>query len=234
MTTAILLLTAAIAGSDAPPEGAGPPTPDGKVVVDSERGEIRFPARVQYPRGKPCIDAWGQRIQAFLGSGKAEGGRAEFADHFVFLAGVGTEEVYRGLVEAGATAQVHYSRAEGRKRAGRDFLQGDPVAISIAWEEGGRQVERRYEDFAEEKAVVDGKEVVKPWTPHFVFHGSGVIHKERTGCIACPCDCPGGIIADDRNPIYEPKPTVRFDLKKAPPEGTYVIVRIRKVTAGSR
>jgi hypothetical protein len=79
----------------------------------------------------------------------------------------------------------------------------------------------------QEKTLVDGKEVVRPWKPRFVFHGSGVIYKEGTGCIACPCDCPGGIIADNRYPIYEPKPTVKFDWTQAPPEGATVVVRIR-------
>jgi len=71
--------------------------------------------------------------------------------------------------------------------------------------------------------------VIKPWTPHFVFHGSGAIHAARTGCIACPCDCPGGIIADNRFPIYNPKPMVRFNWDICPPVGTPVYVRIRPV-----
>jgi hypothetical protein len=227
---ALLVLALLGAPSDepaAPPAGAGEVSPAGGVVVDTKAEEIRFPARVQYPRGKPCIDAWGQRIQAFLGTERANGSRSEFADYFVFLAGVETEEVYKGLAEIGLTTKVHFSREEGRRRAGRDFLRGDPVAIVIRWKDGPNWVERRYEDFVQEKVIVEGKEVVRPGTPHFVFHGSGVIHKEGTGCIACPCDCPGGIIADNRNPIYEPKPTVRFDLSGAPPEGSKVEVRIR-------
>jgi hypothetical protein len=75
--------------------------------------------------------------------------------------------------------------------------------------------------------VVDGTPVEKPWTPSFVFHGSGVLHHSGTGCIACPCDCAGGIIADNRFPLYNPKPTVRFDWSQAPNEGTQVYVRIR-------
>jgi hypothetical protein len=35
VTTGILLLTVSLAGSAAPPEGAQAPTPDGRVVVDS-------------------------------------------------------------------------------------------------------------------------------------------------------------------------------------------------------
>jgi hypothetical protein len=225
----IAALLAALAASPDDPAAPGPgdlPRGD-EVKVDTERGEVRFAARVQHPRGKPCIDDFGQRIQAFVGCARASGRRAEFADHFVFLAGADVEGVYRGLTELGLSPEVHYSRAEGRKRAGKDFLKGDPVAIVIAWKQGDRWVERRYEDLVQEKVVVDGKEVVRPWRPRFVFHGSGAIHKEGTGCIACPCDCPGGIIADVSHPIYEPKPTVKFDWSKAPPEGTTVVVRIR-------
>lgn len=224
--TNLMLVSALLVGA-APP--AADLDPGDRVAVDSDKGEIRFPARVQHPTGKACIDAFGRRIQAFIGCEKSGGKRSEFADHFVFLASVDTGDVYRGLAEAGATTKVHFSRAEGKKRAGKDFLQGDPVAVSVAWKEGGRWVERPYESFVEEKTVVAGKEVVSPWAPHWVFHGSGVIHKEGTGCVACPCDCPGGLIADNRYPIYEPKPTVRFDLKKAPPEGARVVVRIRRV-----
>lgn len=74
------------------------------------------------------------------------------------------------------------------------------------------------------------KEIIRPWTPHWVFHGSGVLHNERTGRIACPCNCPGGILADNRQPVFEPKPTVFFDLSKAPPKNSKVIVKIRPRT----
>ena len=230
---AVFLLAALAVTPDNPPAPLQPidlPRGD-EVKVDTERGEVRFAATVQHPQGKPCIDAFGQRIQAFVGCAKASGHRAEFAEYFVFLAGADTEDVYRGLIELGVKTEVHYSRAEGRARAGKDFLKGDPVTLSITWQEGDRWVERRYEDLVSEKLISAGKEVIRPWKPHFVFHGSGAIHKEGTGCIACPCDCPGGIIADVTYPIYEPKPTVKFDWTKAPPEGTTVIVRIRPVAS---
>jgi hypothetical protein len=223
-----LVATLALASDDAPgPLGPGDLPKGDEVKVDTRIGEVRFAARVQHPRDKPCIDAFGQRIQAFVGCSRASGHPAEFADFFVFLAGADTEHIYRGLTELGLNTTVHYSRVEGRKRAGKDFLKGDPVSLSIAWEEGDRWVERRYEDLVQEKVVIDGREVVRPWRPRFVFHGSGAIYKEGTGCIACPCDCPGGIIADVTNPIYEPKPTMKFNWSIAPPEGATVIVRIR-------
>ena len=108
------------------------------------------------------------------------------------------------------------------------------MVLSVFWKEGERWVERPYQDFVRERVLVDGRPVEKPWTPSFVFHGSGAIHRSGTGCIACPCDCPGGIIADNRFPIYDPKPVVRFDLAKAPKPGATVYVRIRPVVLGVR
>lgn len=208
----------------------------GKVVIDREREEVVLSAKVQHPRGKPCIDDWGERVQAFVGCATAAGGEAKMAGYFVFLVDVPTEEVHEGLVALGARPRVHYSMEVGRKRMGLkpettadDYLQGDPVVLSVFWKDGDKWVERPYQDFASERIVVEGKPVEKPWTPSFVFHGSGVLHKAGTGCIACPCDCAGGIIADNRNPLYEPKPMVKFNWSKAPPVGTQVYVRIRPV-----
>jgi hypothetical protein len=209
------------------------PQPD-SILVNEDRCEVVLSATVQHPKGKPCIDDWGERIQAFVGCSKAAGGDAKMAGYFVFLAGVPTEQVYKGLVTLGAKTKVDYSMAEGKKRSGLsgktgpdDFLQGDPVTLSVFWKDGDRWVERPYQEFVLERVMVEGKPVEKPWTPSFVFHGSGAIHKSGTGCIACPCDCPGGIIADNRFPIYDPKPLVRFDWTKAPKVGTQVYVRIR-------
>jgi len=212
-----------------PQEAAELPKPE-EVQVNAVRGEILFCATVQHPRNKPCIDTWGERYQAFLGTSKCSGKPAQFSDYFVFLSQADVEDVYKGLLELGAETRVHYSCKEAKKVSGREYLAGDPVVISIFWDEEGRRVERAYDDFVQERRESGGTDEVKPWTPHWVFHGSGVIHDERTGCIACPCDCPGGIIADNRTPIYRPMPTVRFDWSKAPPTGTTVYVRIRPVS----
>ena len=214
----------------------------GSIVVDEQRGEVLLSAKIQFPEGKPCINEYGERVQAFAGCARAAGGDAKMANYFVFLVDVETEQVAEGLQKLGCRPTVHYSIQEGRKRSGltsqtqpQDYLQGDPVVLSVFWQnEAGRWCEMAYEDFATESVTVEGKVIEKPWTPHFVFHGSGAIHKSGTGCIACPCDCPGGIIADNRFPIYDPKPTVRFDMAKAPPVGTQVYVRIRPIASRSR
>jgi hypothetical protein len=210
----------------------------GTLVIDKVRGEVIVPCKVQYPKGKPCIDEYGERVQAFVGCSKAAGGDAKMAGFFVFLSDVPTEEVHDAMLRLGCKPRVHYGIQEGKKRTGLkptttpdDYLQGDPVLLSVFWKDGGRWVERPYQDFVTERVLVDGKPTEKPWTPHFVYHGSGAIHKSGTGCIACPCDCAGGIIADNRYPIYDPKPLVRFDMAKAPRVGTEVYVRLRPMVS---
>jgi hypothetical protein len=208
----------------------------GTVVVAKERGEVILSAAVQHPRGKPCIGEYGERVQAFVGCSRAAGGDAKMAGYFVFLVDVPTETVNKALLDLGARSRVHYSMEEGHRRSGLkpetkpdDYLQGDPVLLSVFWKDGEKWVERPYQDFVTERVVVDGKAVEKPWTPSFVYHGSGAIHRSGTGCLACPCDCAGGIIADNRFPLYNPKPLVRFDLDRTPKPGTQVYVRIRVV-----
>jgi hypothetical protein len=235
--TGVLLLLVPATLPEARAEAPKFPKP-GSLIVNKERGEVILPAVVQYPKGKPCIDDWGERVQAFVGCTKAAGGDAKMAGYFVFLVDLPTEDVYDALIKLGAKTRVHYSLEEGRKRSGlkpdtkpEDYLQGDPVVISVFWKDGDRWVERAYQDFVRERVLVKGKPVDKPWTPSMVFHGSGAIHKSGTGCIACPCCCAGGIIGDNRNPLYDPKPLVRFDMSKAPKVGSTVYVRIRPITS---
>jgi hypothetical protein len=238
LTTVCLLFAAvSLSAADAPP-AKDLPKP-GTVTLDEERGDVIVSAKVQFPEGKPCINEYGERVQAFAGCATAAGGDAKMAAYFVFLVDVETEKVFDGLIKLGCRPKVHYSIQEGRKRSGlraetvpADYLQGDPVVLSVFWKTNeGKWVEKAYQDFATEMIVVNDRKIEKPWTPHFVFHGSGAIHKSGTGCIACPCDCPGGIIADNRFPIYDPKPMVKFDMSKAPAPGTQVYVRIRPISS---
>jgi hypothetical protein len=236
--TVSLFVATAISAEQAAPRTTRLPEP-GTVAIDHDRGELILSAKVQFPEDKPCINEYGERVQAFAGCATAAGGDAKMAGYFVFLVDVETEAVFEGLMKLGCRPKVHYSIQEGRGRSGlkantkpEDYLQGDPVVLSVFWQgNDGKWIERAYQYFVTEAVLVDGKEIEKPWTPHFVFHGSGAIHKAGTGCIACPCDCPGGIIADNRFPIYDPKPRVRFDMSKAPPVGTQVYVRIRPISS---
>ena len=108
----------------------------GSAVVDKAKGEVILSAKVQLPEGKPCIDSFGQRVQAFAGCAKAAGSDAKMAGYFVFLVDVDTETVYDGLIKLGCKPRVHYSIQEGRRRSGLrpetgpdDYLQGDPVVL---------------------------------------------------------------------------------------------------------
>ncbi|MEZ6132747.1 MAG: YdjY domain-containing protein [Planctomycetaceae bacterium] len=234
--TVIVSVAGVACAEDAPASELPKP---GTIVVDTVRSEVILSATVQFPEGKPCINEFGERVQAFAGCATAAGGDAKMAAYFVFLVDVPTEEVFDGLTKLGCRPLVHYSIQEGRKRSGlsektvaEDYLQGDPVVLSVFWKgEDGEWAEKAYQDFAVEAIEVGDRRIEKPWTPHFVFHGSGAIHKSGTGCIACPCDCPGGIIADNRFPIYDPKPQVRFDMSKAPPVGSLVYIRIRAIAS---
>lgn len=246
LSTGFLAGLLTLSYSSDPEKGERESTPhlpkSGTVVIDDQKQEVILSAKVQFPEGKPCINEYGQRIQAFAGCATAAGGDAKMAGYFVFLVDVPTETVHDALMKLGCRPKVHYSIHEGRKRSGlrpetttADYLQGDPVVLSVFWqEEDGKWVERAYQDFATEQVTVGEVAIEKPWTPSFVFHGSGAIYKSGTGCIACPCDCPGGIIADNRNPIYDPKPMVRFDMSKAPPAGTQVYVRIRVIASTAK
>ena len=169
-------------------------------------------AVVQHPKGKPCIDEWGERIQAFVGCAKAAGGDAKMAGYFVFLVDVPTEDVYKALIKLGAKTESalqhgggpQAQRAEADDQTGR-LPPGRP-GRHFRLLEGRRPLGRAgLPGFRTERVVVEGKAVEKPWTPSFVFHGSGAIHKSGTGCIACPCDCAGGIIARQPLPAVQPQ-----------------------------
>ena len=235
----LVLLVAAASLADDKPSGKAPaaklPQP-GEVVTDTERDEVILSAAVQHPKNKPCIGEYGERIQAFAGCSRAAGGDAKMAGYFVFLVDVPTETVHKAMLAIGAKPRRHFSMEEGHKRSGLkettkkdDYLDGDPVLISVFWKDGEKWVERSYQSFVTERVLVNKKPTEKPWTPSFVYHGSGAIHKSGTGCIACPCDCAGGIIADNRYPLYNPKPLVKFDLQKTPKPGTQVYVRLRLI-----
>src|SRR5947207_3042229 len=73
---------------------AGPLPAPGSVRIDKERGEVILSAVVRHPRDKPCIDGWGERVQAFIGCKRAAGKDALYADYFVFLVDASVEQVY--------------------------------------------------------------------------------------------------------------------------------------------
>ncbi len=206
-----------------------------RVTIDEVRGDVLLPGRIQRPDRTPGVYDWGARSQAFLGCERAQGRTADFAGWFIFLVDASTEEVQEALLRLGARGRVAYSYRQAEGHTGfdgdtrpDDYLQGDSVLVTIRWREGDRWREKAYEDFFAERVIApDGAKVVKPWTPHFVFHGSGGQFRAKAGCLVCPADCAGGLIANNQMPVYTNLPVLRFDWSQAPPVGTPIEVRLR-------
>ena len=85
----------------------------------------------------------------------------------------------------------------------------------------------RLEALIEEKIVVEGKEVVKPYTPHFVYHGTAEAISYGSGCIVCPSGCYGGIIADNSLPVLTTTSYFRVNWDRMPPAGSKVEVVLK-------
>lgn len=200
------------------------------VIVDHDKRELRLAAVVQ-KTDAPRMNDFGSHFSALLG---CKGGKVD--ENFVFLVDAWTPEVYAGLLELGARPRATFGAGGAVDHAGaklalidKGYMEGDALLIWIEWQTPEGTKRRAYQDFFVEKAVVDGKEVIKPWTPHFVLHGSGVLNDTRTGCIACTHDCPGGIIANNQYPLKQPIPVLKANWELLPPPGTRVTVVLRPV-----
>jgi hypothetical protein len=207
--------------------------PNKAFIVDRKRGEVRCTGIVQKTKA-PRMNDFGNPIPALLGS---KGG--EFENYFVFLTDAGVSDVNSALIELGAKSRLVYKLKDVEKHKGlrpdntpADYMQGDPVQIYIEWIDNGKKKCLAYEDFFIEQTIVQNSKTTKPWTPHFIFHGSGVLNKKKTGCIACTHDCPGGIIGNNQYPLVNPIPVLKADWAKLPAPGTEITVILRPVPSG--
>ncbi|MBA3009793.1 MAG: hypothetical protein KKF12_06835 [Proteobacteria bacterium] len=183
---------------------------DGDVmIVDQTNREVRISATVTKDVSKPSVADWGRRFQAFFGT---RGGKMEA--FFVFTTGVSRMEINKAVQQIGIRSLRQIPMDEVEQRRGlkattttADYLNGDPVICTIRFENKGKIVEGAMEDFIMEKIMVDGAEVIKPYTPHFIYHGTGEAINFPSGCIVCPSDCNGGIITDNVMPL---KTTVNY------------------------
>lgn len=223
-------LAAALSGcawSARPLPASGRATSDRAVVVNRERCEARFAAVVQ-KTDAPRMNNWASAGPALLGS---RGGLYE--KYFVFLTDACVADVQAALLELGARIRTAHSaeHAANYKGLPPDAAAGDPVLIFVEWKAGGRTRRLAYEDFFTQKIITGESETIRPWPPHFVFHGTGVLQKRRTGCIACTHNCPGGIIGNNQLPLPGPIPILRANWQKLPAPGTRVTVVIRPIPA---
>jgi hypothetical protein len=201
------------------------------MVVDKNAREMRISATVTKDVSKPSVADWGRRFQAFFG---VWGGKMEA--YFVFTTGVSRTEIDKAIRELGVTSRRQLPMEEVDKRKGlkptttrEDYLDGDPVIVTVRFVKDGKLVEGAMEDFIREKIIVEGKEVEKPYTPHFVYHGTGEAIHFPSGCIVCPSDCNGGIITDNVLPLKTTENYYLVDWDRMPPVDSKVEVVLKSI-----
>jgi hypothetical protein len=201
------------------------------MIVDTATRELRISATVTKDVTKPSVADWGRRFQAFFGvwAGKMEG-------FFVFTTAVSRVDIDNAIQEIGIRSRRQIPMNEVEQRKGLkatttrdDYLDGDPIICTIRFEKNGKIVEGAIEDFIMEKIEVDGKEVIKPYTPHFIYHGTGEAINFPSGCVLCPSDCNGGIITDNVLPLKTTVNYYKVDWERMPPEGAKVEVVLKSI-----
>ena len=179
------------------------------MIIDTENKELRISATVTKDSSKPAVADWGRRFQAFFG---VKGGKME--PFFVFTTDVPRSDINKALQDMGVKSRRQIPMDEVKARTGlkptttiADYLQGDPIIVTARFKKGSLIVEAALEDLIDEKIFVEGKAVIKPYTPHFVYHGTAEAIHFPSGCVVCPSDCNGGIITDNVLPL---KTTVNY------------------------
>ena len=203
------------------------------LTVDPLNREVRVSTTVLKDCSQPSVCDWGRRFQAFFGS--RDGKMAPF---FIFSTEVNRTEIDKAIKSVGIKSRRQIPMTEVKQRSGLkattqkdDYLDGDPILVTVRWKKDGKMVEVPIEYLIEEKISVDGQEVVKPYTPHFVYHGTAEAINFASGCIVCPSGCNGGIIADNALPLKETKNYYRFDWSKMPAPGTKAEIVLRSFYA---
>lgn len=202
-----------------------------RMIIDQEMKELRISATVTKDPSQPSVSDWGRRFQAFFG---AKGGKME--PFFVFTTDVSRVEIDRAIKELGVRSRRQIPMSEVAKRTGlkattvrEDYLDGDPMICTIRFVKGKDIVEGALEDFIDEKIVVDGKDVFKPYTPHFIYHGTAEAINFLSGCIVCPSDCNGGIITDNVLPLKTTVNYYKVNWDRMPPVGAKVEVVLKSI-----
>jgi hypothetical protein len=203
------------------------------LTVDPQAHEVRVGTTVVKDCSQPSVCDWGRRFQAFFGS--KDGKMAPF---FIFSTEVNRTAIDKAIKSVGIKSQRQIPMTEVKQRSGLkattqkdDYLDGDPILVLVRWVKDGKTVEVALESLIEEKITVDGKDVIKPYTPHFVYHGTAEAINFASGCIVCPSGCNGGIIADNSLPLKETKNFYRFDWSKMPAPGTKAEIVLKSIYA---
>jgi len=200
------------------------------LVVDRESREIRFTATVTRDDSAAAVHDWGTRGQAWIGT---RGGKAE--KFFIFTTDVDRAAIDQAVRDLGVKSLRQIPKEGWEKHQGlkttttrEDYLDGDPMIASIHFEKDGRQTVLALEELIEEKVAVGDTGVVKPYTPHWVYHGTGEAIRYPSGCILCPSDCFGGIITDNSLPLLTMN-QYKVDWSKMPPVGAKVEIVLKSI-----
>jgi hypothetical protein len=202
-----------------------------RMIIDTENKELRISATVTKDSSKPAVADWGRRFQAFFG---VKGGKME--PFFVFTTDVLRSEINKALERLGIKSRRQIPMDEVKARTGLkptttidDYLQGDPIIVTVRFKKGALIVESALEDLIEEKIFVEGKEVRKPYTPHFVYHGTGEAIHFPSGCVVCPSDCNGGIITDNVLPLKTTVNYYKVNWDRMPAVGSKVEIALKSI-----
>jgi hypothetical protein len=202
-----------------------------RMIVDRQNRELRISADVTKNAAMPAVVDWGRRFQAWFGS---YGGK--MVDYFVFTTDVSRTEIDKAVRELGVQSRRQIPMDKVKDHTGlkattqpADYLDGDPMIITVRFIKGKNVVEAAIEDFIQEKIMVDGAEVIKPYTPHWVYHGTGEAINFPSGCMVCPSDCNGGIITDNVLPLKTTVNYYKVDWEKMPPVGSKVEVVLKSI-----
>ncbi|MGB9716351.1 MAG: YdjY domain-containing protein [Thermodesulfovibrionales bacterium] len=201
------------------------------LIIDKENKELRISATVTKDSSKPAVADWGRRFQAFFGS---KGGKMEA--FFVFTTDVSRTDINKALQEIGVRSRRQIPMEEVATRTGLkptttadDYLQGDPIVVTIRFKKGSMIVEAALEDLIDEKIIVEGHEIIKPYTPHWVYHGTAEAIGFGSGCIVCPSDCNGGIITDNVLPLKTTVNYYKVNWERMPEVGSKVEVALKSI-----
>lgn len=202
-----------------------------QMIIDNEMKELRISATVTKDPSQPSVADWGRRFQAFFG---AKGGKME--PYFVFTTDVSRTEIDKALRDLGIRSRRQIPMSEVQQRTGLkptttrdDYLDGDSMIVTVRFVKGTDIVEGALEDFIDEKIIVEGGEVIKPYTPHFVYHGTAEAINFQSGCIVCPSDCNGGIITDNVLPLKTTVNYYKVNWDRMPPVGSKVEVALKSI-----
>lgn len=202
-----------------------------RMIIDKENKELRISATVTKDSSKPAVADWGRRFQAFFG---AKGGKMEA--FFVFTTDVSRTEINKSLQEIGVRSRRQIPMEEVAKHTGLksttttdDYLQGDPIIVTVRFKKGSMIVEAALEDLIDEKIIVENHEVIKPYTPHWVYHGTAEAISFGSGCIVCPSDCNGGIITDNVLPLKTTVNYYKVNWGRMPEVGSKVEIALKSI-----